>query len=149
MITATAIEVAWLAGILEGEGSFMMIRNRPGGGITRYKYPVVTVNMTDRDVIERVANLFGCKTHKISMPKPPPVRKQAWRAIITGSGAADWMRVLLPHMGERRSARIREVLQEWDARTPTHVRRRAACQKAAAKRSRGLDGTFLREEGTE
>lgn len=63
--------------------------------------------MTDRDVIERAAAMF------VRKPRPRKTRegrKQLWTVSITGWPAIDWMRVLLPHMGERRSDRIREIL---------------------------------------
>lgn len=45
------IEIAWLAGLLEGEGSFI--------GATD-KYPVcLSLEMTDRDVVERLETESG------------------------------------------------------------------------------------------
>lgn len=46
-------DLAWLIGILEGEGSFYA-NKKP-------QPPRVSVNMTDKDIIEKVAKLFGNK----------------------------------------------------------------------------------------
>ena len=52
----TEIEIAWLAGLLEGEGSF---------GLTGYAakkskvFPTISLAMTDLDIIERAGALIG------------------------------------------------------------------------------------------
>ena len=45
-------DLYWLAGLLEGEGSFQ----KPAP--CEPKYPRITIKMTNRDIIERVAALF-------------------------------------------------------------------------------------------
>lgn len=147
MATSDA-EVAWLAGLLEGEGSFWMITSRDGGqygGHKRYRYPKIVVNMTDRDVIDRVSAMFGNSTYKMPPARNYPDRKQQWRAQISGVGAAEWMRRLYPWLGERRRAKIDEVLAEYGAIESTEVRRRRACQEAAANRRR-VNGQFVVRE---
>jgi hypothetical protein len=49
-------ELAWLAGLWKGEGSF----KKPAPSAPNL--PLVTVSMTDQDVIERAANLMGSVT---------------------------------------------------------------------------------------
>ncbi|MGF0319389.1 hypothetical protein [Nocardia fluminea] len=133
----TAVEIAWLAGLLEGEGSFLMIRSSKV-----YRYPQIVVNMTDRDVIVRVAGLFGGSVYDI--PRYVEGRKLSYRAQITGSGAAQWMMDLYPWLGERRRSRIDEVLAEYRAQEPTRIRRQRACSEAAAKRLRSnSNGQFM------
>lgn len=108
MNTISEIELAWLAGILEGEGSFMNSRNTVNKKV--YFYPKITVNMSDQDVVERVARLFETKVYVV----PPDPRNTSWkqlyRAHITGSRAAEFMERLLPYMGARRSDKINEIL---------------------------------------
>jgi hypothetical protein len=98
--------------------------------------------MTDRDVVERVAALFGTSLHEQRRTYGVS-RKLTYRAVLTGTRAADLMRALRPLMGERRRAKIDEVLAEYEARVPTAVRRREACSAAASDRARRGDGTFL------
>jgi len=130
--------VAWLAGLLEGEGYFGIINSRVGG--KTYRYPRIGVNMTDLDVIDRVGTMWGIKT--FSWQPPPPSKKRQHRVMISGWAAADWMRRLYPWLGDRRRQRIDRILAEYDAQEPTQKRRSRACSEAAAKRSRRLDGTF-------
>src|ERR1700745_1969177 len=99
------IDLAWLAGLLEGEGSFMMNRNIKFGKL--YYYPKVVVGMTDEDIIQRAASIFGTSVYML--PKIDN-RKQAWRAQLGGAKAAVLMQLLLPQMGIRRSKKIQEIL---------------------------------------
>lgn len=45
----------WLAGLLEGEGSFLK------GPPSAPRYPVLSLQMTDEDVVARVAAMLGRK----------------------------------------------------------------------------------------
>ncbi len=91
-------DVLWLAGLLEGEGTFDLHRD---------KYPRVRVGMTDRDVVGRAATLIGSRV-RLSL-KPAPY-KATWHAEVTGEKAVAVMEAVLPFMGSRRSARIAEIL---------------------------------------
>lgn len=48
-------ELHWLAGLLEGEGSFM------AGPPSSPGLPVLAVNMTDHDVMARLGRIFNRK----------------------------------------------------------------------------------------
>ncbi len=93
-------EIAWLAGILEGEGCFQY-----------RKTPVIKVKMTDLDTIERVSILLECKS--IHHEKRILGCKQAYVATVSGYKAAQWMMTVLPIMGLRRSDKIIECLAKW------------------------------------
>ena len=118
-------DAAWLAGILEGEGSFMMSVSRG------CRYPCVTVNMTDRDIIERVTVLLGCSVYVI--PNRRIDRKQSYRATVQGSRAAEIMTQLRPWMGLRRGAKIDEILKEYGEIEPTEVRRRRVLSRCLSQ----------------
>lgn len=91
-------DLLWLAGLLEGEGSFDLHRG---------KYPRIRVGMTDRDVIGRAATLLGARV-RLSL-KPAP-NAAMWHAEVSGTKAAEIMALVLPHMGSRRSGRIAAIL---------------------------------------
>lgn len=91
-------DLLWLAGILEGEGTFDLHRGR---------YPRVRLGMTDRDVVGRAASLMDT-TIRLSLRAAP--QKPSWHAEASGDRAASIMAAVLPHMGARRSQRIAEVL---------------------------------------
>lgn len=135
-------EVGWLAGLLEGEGSFLMDRCHVGG--REYRYPKIVVSMTDRDVIEHAARLLGDnKVYPLPPSKQPESRKPAFRAHVSGWKAAELMRQIYPWLGQRRRTRIDAILSEYEAREPTKARRSRACSAAAAGRSRRPDGAFM------
>ena len=99
-------DLHWLAGSLEGEGSFLK------GPPSRPRSPVVSVQMTDEDVIARVAAMFG---RTPSCWQSPQVR---WRPTyivrITGAKAVAWMHALRPLMGSRRQLQIDRALASYD-----------------------------------
>lgn len=100
-----ACDHAWLAGLLEGEGSFLASRD------TRNSYPVIKVEMCDQEVIERAAFLLDAG---VWVEGP---REERWRrtfiAQIAGQHAAEWMRQLRPYMGLRRTAAIDAALSTY------------------------------------
>lgn len=93
-------DIIWLAGLLEGEGTFDLHRG---------KYPRVRVSMTDRDVVGRAATLFGSSI-RLTLKRD---FKATWHAEVSGARAVEIMRVILPHMGARRSAKIAEILGKY------------------------------------
>lgn len=98
MIHGDHDDLLWLAGLLEGEGSFDAHRG---------KYPRIRLAMTDRDVVGRAASLMDAKIRLSLHPAPA---KPTWHTEISGPRASSIMREILPHMGTRRSGRIAEVL---------------------------------------
>lgn len=99
-------DLNWLAGILEGEGCFSISQ------IDRYNYPKITMGMTDLDVISRVARILGTKVTGPYRVKEAN-RKLIYHISMLGKKAAHWMLVLLADMGERRQARILEIMAAW------------------------------------
>ena len=96
-------DLHWLVGILEGEGCFDLHRNR---------YPRIRVAMTDRDIVGRVASLFGSSI-RLSLRR---FNQPTWHAEIQGERAAEIMEAILPHMGARRSQKIAQILAKWRMR---------------------------------
>ncbi len=96
----------WLAGLLEGEGSFM------AGPPSKPNLPIITVNMTDKDVIEKVAELFETKVCFLKR------REQKWKdnysARVKGKKAVEMMKALKPLMGERRQQQIEKALASYN-----------------------------------
>lgn len=96
------VKIAWAAGIIEGEGCFT-----EHSGL-----PYILVDMTDKDVILRLHEVFpsgnvrGPYTHKTK-----PHNKPRWRFDVFGSKAIPVMKTLLPYMGERRTEKISQLLQ--------------------------------------
>lgn len=91
-------DLLWLAGLLEGEGSFDLHRG---------KYPRIRLGMTDRDVVGRAATLLGSRVR--SSLKPAPAQAM-WHTEVSGARALEVMREILPHMGARRSGKIATII---------------------------------------
>ena len=104
----------WLAGLLEGEGCF----TQNGGSAKaplRYPNPTVALVMTDADVVKEanlLCEVIGERVVKIH-ESPLPTGKVAYSITLTGLAAVKIMVAVLPHMGIRRTVRIRQVLREW------------------------------------
>lgn len=129
-------DLLWLAGLLEGEGSFSARapKDRPHS-----RTLLVQIHMTDRDVIERAARLMGSCAVYVSSKKTKG-QKSIFRCYLTGHRACELMRRLLPHMGERRTGQINKALVEWENR-PVALRERrlpATCHPDRPHKGNGL-----------
>lgn len=105
----TAGDALWLAGLLEGEGWF---GERRGTG--RSPRPMIALKMCDRDIVERVAKLFGGKAITKSQPE---IGREQFTTRVVGHGAISIMRQILPHMGKRRSETIEMLLWLYEGVT--------------------------------
>lgn len=102
MIHGTHDDLVWLAGLLEGEGTFDLHKG---------KYPRVRLAMVDRDVVGRAASLMDTKL-RLSLHRAPA--QPTWHSEVSGVRAAEIMREVLPYMGTRRSGKIAEVLARYE-----------------------------------
>ncbi len=119
-------DLYWLAGLLEGEGSFMK------GPPSKPNAPYISLQMTDEDVVARAANLFQVGYQRTKNRKPG-LWKASYMVQFRGSRAASLMRDLRPLMGVRRKSQIearkvmslRKLAQHFGANHET-LRRRLA-----------------------
>jgi len=95
----------WLAGLLEGEGCFM------AGPPSKPNLPLVVLQMTDKDVIEKAANLFGVT---MCRHRQDTDWKESWTTRIRGKKAVDLMKEIQPLMGERRKQQIQKALESYN-----------------------------------
>src|SRR5690606_28587602 len=104
-------KVAWAAGIVEGEGCIIMSEYSQDGRVRRQVR--LAVEMTDLDVLERLAEVFGPRT-RLRQRKPPSLNpRHRDRYILTLSGVAllEWLQTLYPFFGDRRKRKVREALR--------------------------------------
>lgn len=117
------LELAWLAGYLEGEGCFRMGIGGVRTGSTRLLgptgTPTIKVAATDHDVVLKAAVLMGCDAKNAN--RQTVAGKPVFTAEICGDRALALMRLLLPHMCQRRRAKILEVIS-IAAQRPGHLR---------------------------
>ncbi len=99
-------ELGWLVGILEGEGHF---------GI--YTSQVIEVNMTDEDIIYKVASIYervlGTAVNVIGIQKSRG--KDVYCVRIYGERARIIMRLVVSHMSYRRRQTIWRCLNGFRA----------------------------------
>jgi hypothetical protein len=97
---ATMIDIAWLAGLVEGEGNISV----NGRSFT------IRIKMTDHDVILRASNLLGGKVYPSPVPKN---RRPQWLTQVKGATAAGWAMTLYPWLGVRRRQQVRDAVAHW------------------------------------
>lgn len=94
-------DLYWLAGLLEGEGCFTFSGN----------CPMVQIQMTDLDVIQRAAKIMDTMIGARRRPTQGGLTAHFTQAA--GSRAMAVMMTVYPLMGERRKERIRELIARW------------------------------------
>ena len=99
-------KIAYFAGILDGEGSFFMEKNR--GEIY---YPTISCEMTDEDVILSMKKFFmvGHVT-KINPRKKHWKTSYRWR--VRNQPAIDILKEILKYLSIRRKAKAKFLIQE-------------------------------------
>ena len=97
------IDIAWFAGIIEGEGTFKYLRFCPG----------ITISMTDKDTIERCAKIIRYKKLKIHTYLRKDGNSNMHTIALWGNRAIQWMMTIYPLMSARRKAKIRSILEQW------------------------------------
>lgn len=112
-------DLYWLAGILEGEGTFL------AGPPSAPSVPRIRVEMTDADVVERVAGMFN-RTMQQHAQRPGHTKPTA-STTVKGASAVQLMRLIRPVLGERRRARIDEILAQPHAQRVRWLRPAQQC----------------------
>lgn len=102
---ASEVEVAWAAGLFEGEGCITM-----NAGTTKLR---LALGSTDEDVVRRFAAIVGCGF--VNGPYKIKGGKDQWRWGCATRGTLAVLPMFLPYLGERRRARAAEIMAERDA----------------------------------
>lgn len=106
-------DIAWLGGLLEGEGCFCM-QNKI--------YPLIVLSMTSEDAVTRASDLMKSKVYR---------RGSLWIARTTGVHAIAWMMTLYPYLDRCRREKITSIIKIWKEhtyiQTPNGVRFMATC----------------------
>lgn len=97
-------ELYWLAGLLEGEGCFS--RTKKTGKI------FIALEMTDEDIVNKVAKIFGVKYYSITPRKEG--YKISYKCRVVGRNAIKLMTLLQPLMGVRRMQKIETLRNEFN-----------------------------------
>lgn len=101
------VQVAWLAGLLEGEGTFVSKRR-----------PHIAVAMTDQDVVQRLLDWTGLgRIHSVGRQKDH--HKPAWIWTVRRRAHIQHLvRLVRPWLGERRGVAADALLQRVTSKEP-------------------------------
>lgn len=113
-----ATEIAWLAGLFEGEASFLLDpRSKHRYTVsTSPSNPYISIQMTDEDVIAKVAKLLN-KTYTVLKRKT--ARTKSVYKVYVGDRATllYLLPLLFPYLGKRRQHDVQlclNALNEWE-----------------------------------
>lgn len=108
----TVIDLAWLAGLLEGEGSFFVNERK-----NDKRTPAARISMqsTDKDVLDRVHFLLGGSLSNAIVRKNRPNAKPAWQWCLSNTSyCVELCKRLYPLMSERRQGQINSIFERFD-----------------------------------
>lgn len=100
-------DLAWLAGLYEGEGCVLANPLR------------IRISMTDEDTLRAFVARSGVGAVTGPRPATGLGKKPVWDYVVTGRKAYALLVAMLPWLGERRTAGAVEKIQAWMKRKPT------------------------------
>lgn len=124
----SALQIAWAAGFLEGEGCFRMQRSRSSktGRVTGHSI-VILATQVQREPLARLAGLFGGSLH-CQEHRPNPNWQPLWRWVLTGHRAAGLMFSMYSLLSPRRKEQVLAAIDVWKTRRLAPALRRT-CPK--------------------
>ena len=97
-------DIVWAAGLFEGEGYICP-------DTKKNHYWCIGIEMSDKDVLERYANVLGSDLLRPRKTMQKNQKKQSWIVNITKrSEVLRILKMFLPHLGKRRAARAIEAI---------------------------------------
>ena len=120
-------DIAWLAGLLEGDGCFML---------TYGKYPIISLSMTNGDTINRVSSIWKAGVTRY---------KNQHTTKVTGVRAIQWMMMIYLFLGNRRRRKVTEIIKFWRG-YPIRQRHYATCHPDKLLAGHGLCNTCYQRE---
>jgi hypothetical protein len=101
------IDLAWSAGIYEGEG-YVGFKSNPDK--KKYRYPRIQVQivMTDEDVIQRLKDIWGGSVWEPKIRGDQ--RKQTYQWTVSQQKAFHFLMKIYPMLGKRRKEQVRGAL---------------------------------------
>src|SRR4051812_22686949 len=111
----TESEIAWAAGLFEGEGNIQFWRHPKGHAQIR-----LSLTSTDEDVVERFHAIVECgSTRGPYRRKNKPSYKPYWVWSVQAFAELERVATLFePWLGARRRQSLQEAIEQWHARPP-------------------------------
>jgi len=106
--------LAWAAGIIDGEGSVMILRTKPNHRCTRGQVvPRVMIEMCSAEVVNKFAELFGGKVHFIANEyKSRTNRRPSYRWLMDCGKAVEVLELIRPWLIAK-AAHASLVIRFW------------------------------------
>ena len=101
------LDLAWLAGFIEGDGWIGVTRAKTPGGRDR---PRLKVTGTDLETIERVARYWNRRVHGYYPSRERLGRKMYYEVNLCGEAALHFLTRIKPLMSSRRREQIEKAL---------------------------------------
>ena len=106
-------ELAWIAGIWEGEGCWVYRKGRPSR--KEKSYLRMQMVMTDEDIMERVGAIMDGR--KITYSDGGPAHKAAgqkpvYGITLQGKSASRWTDLMKPYLGKRRLEKYQFIMEQ-------------------------------------
>lgn len=112
VLNLNEFEIGWIAGLLEGEGTFVVSFDPRRKGTYNVK---IQVEMTDKDTIEKLNSIYPGRVWESNYPskyKRFPNAKPSWRwAISSKDKTKELATIIYPHMSSRRKEQLDRVLE--------------------------------------
>ena len=113
----TDTELAWLAGIIEGEANFGMYRAKTRWTKRPTKYFYLEITNSDVKLIQYLEQLLGnkavLKKRKKEWGDNPERCKPCWRITISNKKAKDIIEAVLPFMKGGKKEKAEKCLREY------------------------------------
>lgn len=125
-------ELAWCAGIIDGEGSIMLNK-----GKSSMTYPTVSVSSTSVEILQKLKDLFGgCLVSKKTYENH---HKQSYSWSLVYNKALEFLKVVRPFLVEKEKIRRADLLL---SKYKSLTKRNGRYTKEELKARRALDEEF-------
>jgi hypothetical protein len=108
-ITDTDSSFLWAAALIEGEGCFVISKDKR----SNYVSCKIQLEMTDKDVIDRLHGIIGGRVHENNAPSKKakfPNAKDSWRLVLTKQeDVFNALLRIMPFLGQRRLTKAKEM----------------------------------------
>jgi len=105
---ASTTDLAWLAGIIDGEGTISIYKEQRPANKSGYRYySVVEISNSNEGIINRLSAILPDSAVKMRANKPKPNHKQVWKLKITRRWTKPVLTTILPYLvGKRKQAEV-------------------------------------------
>ncbi len=130
-MTISTIDIAWVAGLIEGEGTIIAYESKSDRVKKQVRF---AVEMTDLDVLQKLQRILGTNARLIKRNPPSlnPNHRDSFIVTLSGSYAIAWLLTIYCFLGTRRRAAVIKAVNLWKT-MKNALARYATCQVCGKK----------------